>query len=91
MSKLSKSGALGMAGLVLLLGSGLSWAGPPNPTSSDINNNTAGGTNALSSNATGANNTAFGSEALQNNSTGGGNTASGFAALEFSTSGSLNT
>jgi len=91
MSKLSKSGALGMAGLVLLLGCGLSWAGPPNPTSSDINNNTAGGTNALSFNATGAYNTAFGSEALEFSTSGGLNTATGSLALRNNGTGSGNT
>jgi FAD binding domain len=45
--KLSKGATLGIAGLVLLLGSGSSWAGPPNPTGSDANGNTAGGADAL--------------------------------------------
>ena len=47
-----------------------------NPTVSDANSNTAGGTSALSNLAVGGvNNTAFGGSALQNNTTGGFNTA----------------
>ena len=54
-----------IAGLVLMLRITLSWGGPPNPTPSDGNGNTAGGTNALV-NVTidGGLNTAFGSVAL---------------------------
>lgn len=40
-SKFSKSGSVGIAGLMLLLGGELSWAGPPNRTSSDNAGNTA--------------------------------------------------
>src|SRR5215469_7491199 len=54
---------LGIVGLVFLLGVGRSWGGPPNPTMSDVQGNTAGGTNALV-NTTGHNNTAFGDAAL---------------------------
>src|SRR5207249_2023369 len=54
----------GVAGLVLLLGVGLSWGGPPNNDVSDAMGNTAGGTNALVSLTTGGTNTAFGFEAL---------------------------
>jgi hypothetical protein len=88
--KLSKSGTLGIAGLVLLLGSGPSWAGPPNPTGSDANGNTAGGADALAVN-TGFNNTGFGYEALGKNTTGSYNTASGLFALPNNTTGNFNT
>ena len=36
-----------IAGLVLVLGVTPSWGVPPNPTPSDSDGNTAGGTNAL--------------------------------------------
>ena len=49
-AEVSKISTLGIAGLVLLLGSGLSWAGHPNPTKSDGNGNTAGGSSALLNN-----------------------------------------
>jgi hypothetical protein len=88
--KLSKSGTLGIAGLVLLLGSGPTWAGPPNLTASDANGNTAGGTNVLVIN-TGFYNTGFGDEALGKNTTGTYNTASGFFALPNNTTGTFNT
>ena len=39
--------AVAVAGLVAMLGSTPSWGGPPNPTASDANGNTAGGTGAL--------------------------------------------
>jgi hypothetical protein len=91
MSKLSRSGTLGIAGGILLLGSGLSWAGPPNPTASDANGNTAGGTSALINNTTGENNTAFGLAALGPNTTGNNNTASGSQALVTNTTGNNNT
>jgi hypothetical protein len=83
-----QSRTLGIAGLVLLFGNGLSWAGgPPNPTASDANQNTAGGTNALFDNTTGINNIAFGFEALLFNTTGDDNTASGSEALLNNTAG----
>jgi hypothetical protein len=75
---------LGVVGLVLLLGSDLSWAGSPgpeDPTPSDALGNTAGGTGALSNNNTGLYNTAFGEGALLNNTTGNYNAASGINAL----------
>lgn len=90
--KLSHSGTLGTAGLVLLLGGGPSWAaGPPNPTASDANRNTAGGTGALFDNTTGFGNTAFGDSVLQFNTTGFYNTAFGDGALVFNTTGQQNT
>src|ERR1700730_121816 len=89
--KLSKSGALGMAGLVLLLGGGLSWAAPPNPTLSDDFENTAGGTGALRSNLgsdiSGYANTGFGFQALYSNTEGVTNTAFGNDALFSNTTG----
>ena len=82
-SKLSKSGILGIgiAGLVLLLGSRPAGAGPPNPTPSDTHGNTAGGTFALLNNTTGVYNTAFGQGALYSNAAGNSNTAIGLNAL----------
>jgi hypothetical protein len=90
--KFSNSATLGIAGLVFLLGSGLSWAGgPPNPTPSDAQFNTAGGANALFGNQTGSGNTAFGEDALAINNKGDYNTATGYAALLYNTTGSNNT
>ena len=86
-----------VAGLALMLHSTPSWGQPVcvapgcNPTTSDANNNTAGGTNSLVSNAGGLNNTAFGEQALQHNTTGGNNTAVGGQALRFNTTGDNNT
>jgi hypothetical protein len=88
--KLSRSRTLGIAGLLLLLGTEPSWAGPPNPTPSDGFANTAGGTGALKNNTTGGLNSAFGSEALFNNGTGGGNSAFGTAALRSNNTGGRN-
>jgi hypothetical protein len=106
-SNFSKSGTVGIVGLALLLGSGLTWAAPPNPTASDSSMNTAGGTNALimttgldnsgfgyealRQNTTGSSNTAIGVTALYGNITGGDNTASGAYALESNTTGHENT
>jgi len=73
---------------VLLLGSGPSWAGPPNPIASDANRNTAGGSNTATGvnaryNATyGNGNTASGVDALESNTDGNSNTASGAGALQ---------
>src|SRR5271155_880912 len=68
------------------------WAGPPpNPTMSDGNGNTAGGTDTLFNLTFGANNTGFGAEALNQDSTGNNNTAVGGSALFSNTSGSGNT
>ena len=89
--KLFRSGTLGIAAGVLLLGSGQSWAGHPNPTPSDANQNTAGGSFALVNNTTGAANTAFGTAALGDNTTGFANTASGSGALLLNTTGADNT
>src|SRR6516164_11068139 len=86
----SKSGTVGIAGLLLLLGSGLVWAGPPNPTPSDNLGNTAGGAFALYHNTTGFYNTAFGQGALYSNTAGNYNTAIGLNALIDNT-GSANT
>jgi hypothetical protein len=80
-----------VAGLVLMLGMGLSWGGPPNNDASDDAGNTAGGTNALFANTTGSNNTAFGLNALFANTTGSLNTASSAYALFSNSTGSLNT
>ena len=80
-----------IVGLILLLGGGVTWGGPPNPTASDSLGNTAGGTDALSSNAFGQGNTAFGADALQNNIFGSPNTAVGAYALQSNTVGNSNT
>jgi hypothetical protein len=77
--------------MVLLLGSGLSWAGPPNPTASDQFGNTAGGTNALFNTTTGSDNTAFGDAALFSNTQGFFNTAIGLSALGRNLTGQFNT
>jgi hypothetical protein len=76
---------------VLLLGSGLAWAGPPNPTQSDVDGNTAGGTNALINIITGSVNTGFGIGALYSDKTGDGNTAFGTSTLFWNTTGEYNT
>jgi hypothetical protein len=57
-----------------------SWSGPPNPTDSDANFNTAGGHNALPFVTTGEDNTAFGYLALYQNIIADNNTAVGFEA-----------
>src|SRR5215472_13298533 len=80
----------GAVSLVLLLGSGPVWAGPPDPTTSDALANTAGGSNALFRNTTGDGNTAFGYDVLYSNTTGDGNTAFGFGALVTNTTGGGN-
>src|SRR5271155_1772093 len=68
------------------------WAGgPPNPTMSDGNGNTAGGTDTLFNLTTGTANTGFGIEALNLNSAGSNNTAVGGSALFSNTVGSGNT
>ena len=92
--------ALG-AGLVLMLHVTPSWGQPVcaspgcNPTVSDVNSNTAGGTGALLNVDSGDNggfvNTAFGFGVLGSNTTGNANTASGSSALNNNTTGSFNT
>ena len=78
LGKLHKSGAAGIAGVVLLFGP--AWAGPPNPTPSDAAADTAGGTGAVANTLFGAN-TGFGFEALISNTTGQENAAFGAYAL----------
>ena len=89
-------------GLLLLLTITPSWGQPVcaapgcNPTTSDGNFNTAGGTNALVNVVTtgfpqGESNTAFGQFALAANTTGGANTATGKSALLDNTTGNFNT
>jgi hypothetical protein len=91
-----------VAGLVLLIHVTPSWgqtatcSSPAcNPTVSDANANTAGGTEALVSvdetGAGGNNNTATGVLALVGNTTGSSNTATGVLALVGNTTGSSNT
>jgi len=96
-----------LAGVLLTLAAAPAWPGSWNPTSSDSNNNTAGGSSALSG-VTGSNNTGFGYGSLYkttsgysntgigvysllNNTTGYGNTAAGLQSLNSNTTGSYNT
>ena len=94
--------AMVVAALVLLLTITPSWGQPTcaapgcNPTVTDGNENTAGGTNALvnvvtSGASQGFNNTAFGFDALEDNTSGGNNTATGSGALRLNTTGFENT
>jgi hypothetical protein len=86
-----------IAGLALLLNSTPSWSQPVcaspgcNPTVSDTNGNTAGGTGALQNVVGGPDpgfsNTAFGFNALISNTTGNSNTAMGQGTLEINTTG----
>jgi hypothetical protein len=64
---------------------------PPDTVTSDVNYNTAMGTNALLSLTDGSQNTAAGFGALEFNTDGTGNTALGTVALEENTTGSQNT
>jgi hypothetical protein len=72
-----------------------SWGGPPNPTMSDGNNNTAGGSlalqNVVQTPVGGFSNTAFGLDALENTTTGDNNTAVGAVTLVANQTGSFNT
>jgi len=78
--------------IVLLFNGSLAWGGPPNPTASDSNGNTAGGSGALQSVGPGGTyNTAFGLQALTNTSSGDYNTATGVLALFSNTTGVSNT
>jgi hypothetical protein len=66
-------------------------AQPPNPTASDLQGNTAGGSDALLSvTSPGGNNTAFGIAALVMTTTGQSNTGAGSDALHSNTIGSFN-
>src|SRR5262245_62018116 len=87
---MNRIAALLIAGFVVMLGVTPTWGGPPNPTASDGNRNTAGGTKALQ-NVAGFNNTAFGDNALQSDTTGNNNTANGTDALASNTAGNNNT
>jgi hypothetical protein len=84
-----------VAGLALLLNITPSWGGTINPTASDTNDNTAGGTGALFSVVSGISggfrNTAFGFQALLNTTTGSDNSACGSGALVFNSTGFDNT
>jgi hypothetical protein len=83
--------AIGILSLGLWLGGSPSWGGPPNPTPSDADRNTAGGSHALEENTAGYGNTAFGHDALRHNTRGDRNTASGHGALSSNTTGDRNT
>jgi Chaperone of endosialidase len=82
--------ALLVAGLVLALHGAARAGGPPNPTQSDKEGNTAGGTGVLVKN-TGRDNTGFGAFALPANTEGESNTAIGNGALFDNIEGSYNT
>jgi Chaperone of endosialidase len=98
MNSIRRIGALAL-GLVLMLFITPSWAQTTpicsspgcNPTTSDLNGNTAGGTGALGTFVSGVANTAFGQNALQGNTTGNNNTATGTATLFENLTGSNNT
>src|SRR5262245_11308654 len=76
-----------IAAFVLIVNLTPSWGQPVcvapgcNPTTSDVNNNTAGGNQAAHSVTTGSDNTAFGQSALSKTDTGSFNTAIGYKAL----------
>src|SRR5438046_2330791 len=80
-------------GILIGLAAGAAGAAqPPDPTSSDLHDNTAGGTGALANlGASVTNDTAFGFDALNANTDGGGNTAIGSWALTANTTGNDNT
>jgi len=82
-------------GLIILLTIAPCWAQGVNPTASDNEANTAGGTgaliNALNTAGSGNSNTGFGDAALLFTSTGSSNTAVGSLALENNKTGSNNT
>jgi hypothetical protein len=81
---------ISLASLFISQGINLSWGSPPpNPTTSDIKANTAGGTGTLAGNI-GGKNTGFGFAALTSNTTGGSNTAIGAYSLQLNTTGSFN-
>ena len=83
--------AVGIAGLILMLGGTSSWGAPPNNDASDAVGNTAGGTAALANTTTGVFNTADGFAALFSNTTGSVNTAVGIDVLLSNTTGNNNT
>ena len=90
---MTRFAALAIAALCMFLLHGTpTWGGPPNPTPSDGNGNTAGGTGAAQSvTAQGAYNTGFGYQALFNTTSGDFNTANGVGALWSNTIGVSNT
>jgi hypothetical protein len=84
-----------VAPFVLLVHITPSWGGPPNPTMSDMNGNTAGGSlalqNVVRTPTGGNNNTAFGLDTLENTTTGDNNAAVGALTLLANITGSFNT
>src|SRR5262245_18237778 len=77
---------------MLVLHGTQTWGGPQNPTPSDGNGNTAGGTGTLQSvTVQGTFNTGFGFQALLNTTSGDFNTATGVGALWSNTAGVSNT
>jgi hypothetical protein len=88
--RIKTSKLLFLAGIVTAFSAAPAVAGTYNPTASDNNWNTAGGTGALPQNQ-GTSNTAFGIYALQVVTNGSANTALGTAAMYFNSSGNNNT
>src|SRR6266851_9464747 len=94
--------AICLVGLIGVMGAMTTWAGgPPNPTPSDSQGNTAGGSDALINNTSNnLQNTAFGDQALFDNNFGcralvgtygGYNSAFGYQAAFGNSGGSYNT
>jgi hypothetical protein len=84
--------SLYLAAAIACLWPALAQAQAWNPTASDLNSNTAAGSNVLPNHATGGfGNTGVGQAALGSNTTGGGNMASGYFALYANTTGDSNT
>src|SRR5262245_1968598 len=83
------SSAIVVTGLVFMLSGAVSWGQVPNTNdTSDANQNTGGGTDALGGNASGIANTAYGTAALKEN-TASYNTAFGADALYGPINGNL--
>src|SRR5262245_16162905 len=82
-----------VAGLIMLMSITPSWGQDQtyNPTASDNDGNTAGGSSALLQVQTGSDNTAFGRAALFNNLNASNNTAVGADALGLNSTGNSNT
>jgi Chaperone of endosialidase len=91
-ASMTRLAALTIVLCIVLVHGTPTWGGPPNPTPSDGNGNTAGGNGALQSvTPQGAYNTGFGFQALFNTTSGDYNTASGVGALWSNTTGVSNT
>ena len=78
---MNRTACLVAIGLVSIVNAAPTWGGPPNPTASDGQSNTAGGSGAVLNVTSGASNTGFGALALFNTTSGQFNTALGASAL----------